>query len=517
VTLRMERAHAAAPVAPAGEPQLTELGLATVLVGILLPVMDFFIVNVALPSMGRTLHAAASTLELVVAGYGVGFALLLVIGGRLGDAFGRRRLFLAGMAGFTVTSLACGLAPNAAALVACRVAQGATAAMMLPQVLATIHATTTGERHARALGRYAATAGIGSVVGQLVGGVLVSADIAGTSWRPIFLVNVPIGLVALVVAARTVPETRSTAPAPVDGPGTALLGVALLALLVPLTEGRALGWPAWAWALLAVFPIAAAAFLTAERRLERAGGTPLVPPSVIRFRSMRRGLLVLVPFFASFSGFLFVYAITLQQGLGDSALRSGLGLAPLAAAFLFASLGTASLVARYGRAVITAGATLVGAGILGVVLTTLATWPHLSPLTLAPAMVVYGVGQGLVASPLFGVILSDVPPAASGIGSGVLTTTQQVSIALGVASLGSVYLSLSTSDGIRTAFLTVLLCQVVIAVAVAGLSRLLPGGQPGASRNADRGDGPSRKTSASTTVSSTAASGEANATAVAAR
>ena len=191
---------------------------------------------------------------------------------------------------------------------------------------------------------------------------------------------------------------------------------------------------------------------------------------------MRRGLLVLVPFFASFSGFLFVYAITLQQGLSDSALRSGLGLAPLAAAFLAASLCTARLVGRYGNAVITVGAVLIGAGVLGVALTALATWPHLSPLTLAPAMVVYETGQGLVASPLFGVILSDVPPAASGIGSGVLTTTQQVAIALGVASLGSLFLSLSTSDsgGVRAAFLTVLLCQLAIATAVAALSRLLP-------------------------------------------
>ncbi|MGO4760046.1 MFS transporter, partial [Streptomyces sp. 2MCAF27] len=189
------------------------------------------------------LNAGPALLELVVAGYGVAYAVLLVLGGRLGDTFGRRRLFLAGMAAFALTSLACGLAPNAWSLVAGRVAQGASAALLLPQVLATIHATTSGPRRARAVSLYGATAGLAMVAGQILGGVLVAADLAGTGWRAVFLVNVPVALAGLALAARAIPETRSDRPAPVDVPGTALLALALIALLLPLTEGRAAGWP----------------------------------------------------------------------------------------------------------------------------------------------------------------------------------------------------------------------------------------------------------------------------------
>src|SRR5690349_10992156 len=205
------------PVAP---PALNGLGLFTVLLAAALPLIDFFIVNVALPTIGRDLHASESVLELVVAGYGLAYAVLLVLGGRLGDLFGRRRLFLGGMAAFGVTSLACGLAPSAWTLVAARVAQGAAAAAMLPQVLATIQSATAGPRRAKAMGLYGATAGLSMVAGQILGGILVAADLWGTGWRSVFLVNVPVVVVGLVLAVRGVPETRSQHPEPVDGPGT---------------------------------------------------------------------------------------------------------------------------------------------------------------------------------------------------------------------------------------------------------------------------------------------------------
>jgi MFS family permease len=219
-------------IAADGQPALTTLGLMTVLIGVFLPMTDFFIVNVALPTIDRDLHAPAGMLQLVVAGYAIAYALLLVVGGRLGDAVGRKRLFLAGMAAFTVTSLACGIAPGIDALVAARALQGAASAMMLPQVLSTIQATTSGPARARALGSYGATGGMAVVAGQLLGGLLVSANIGGTSWRPIFLVNVPVGIAGLILAARLVPDTRSDDPAPVDRRGTLLLGWATLALLI---------------------------------------------------------------------------------------------------------------------------------------------------------------------------------------------------------------------------------------------------------------------------------------------
>jgi EmrB/QacA subfamily drug resistance transporter len=455
---------------------LSRLGLATVLLGAFLSIADFFIVNVALPTIDSRLHASPATLELVVAGYGVPYALLLVLGGRLGDLFGRRRLFMLGMASFTFFSLLCGLAPTAATLVAFRVAQGASAAFMVPQVLATIQATRTGEQRAKAIGLYGATAGIAAVVGQLAGGALVEANIAGTSWRPIFLVNVPLGLAGLLLARREVPSTRSLEPPRVDPLGTLLLGLAVVALLVPLTEGRALGWPAWSWVLLGLAAPATAAFAAVERRLERSNGHPIVPPSLLRLPGMRRGLVIAVPFFAGFGAFMFVVAITLQQGARLSPLRAGFALVPMALTFLVASLASARLVGRYGATVLTAGASLQAVGLAGLAATLFADWPGVDALNLAPAMAVAGFGQGLVMAPLFGFVLAGVPAARAGVGSGVLTTTQQSALALGVASLGSLFLSLGAADslGMRDAFVVVLGVQITVAVLVAAASRALP-------------------------------------------
>lgn len=474
---RPELVDAAAARLEAEPAELGGLGLLTLLVGVLLPLTDFFIVNVALPTIDRDLQASSGMLQLVVAGYAIAYALLLVVGGRLGDAIGRRRLFLIGMGAFTLTSLVCGIAPSIGVLVAARALQGGSAAMMLPQVLSTIQATTAGERRARALGLYAATGGVGAVLGQLLGGLLITANIAGTGWRPIFLVNVPVGLVGVLFARKMIPETRSPDPAPVDTRGTLLLALSVLALLIPLTEGRSLGWPAWTIVLLAIAPLAAVAFGRAEMVLERSGGIPLVPFSVLRVASMRRGLLVAIPFFTGFGGYLFVYALALQDGAGFSPLRTGVTLLPMAVGFLGASLCTARLLARFGRRVMTAGSLLQGTGFVGLALGFWKTWPHLSSVVLVPGMLVAGVGLGLVLSPLFGVVLSRVPPRVAGVGSGVLATTQQSSLALGVATLGSLYLTTSAPAelGADVANLMVLSILVVIAVLVAVMTRKLPG------------------------------------------
>ncbi|HZO34533.1 MAG TPA: MFS transporter [Gaiellaceae bacterium] len=455
---------------------MSPIGLAAVLLGAFLSIADFFIVNVALPTIDSRFHASSATLELVVAGYGVPYALLLVLGGRLGDLHGRRPLFMAGMASFTVFSLLCGLAPTDVALVAFRAAQGASAALMVPQVLATIQASSSGERRARALGLYGATAGIAAVVGQVAGGALVSADIAGTSWRPIFLVNVPLGLIGLVLAWRYVPVTKSDLPARIDGLGTALLAFCVIALLVPLTEGRALGWPAWSWILLGLFVPAAVAFTFVERRLEALDGHPIVPPSLVRLPGMHRGLAIAAPFFAAFGAFMFVSALALQRGAHLGPLGSGLALVPMAVSFLVASLLTARLTARYGRAVISVGAVLQGVGLAALAGTLFAAWPHVDAVNLAPAMIVAGFGQGLVLSPIFGVVLAGVPAARAGVGSGVLVTTQQSSLALGVAGLGSLFVSLAApgSIGMRAAFVVVLGVQIVVAFAVAAGALTLP-------------------------------------------
>ncbi|MER5945172.1 MFS transporter [Streptomyces sp. NPDC001904] len=454
---------------------LTGTGLFTVLLGAALPLIDFFIVNVALPDIDRDLHASESVLELVISGYGIAFAVLLVLCGRLGDLLGRRALFSLGLTTFALTSLACGLAPNATFLVIARVAQGAASALIAPQVLATIQATTTaGPRRARAMSLYGAMAGLSMVTGQVLGGVLVSADLFGSGWRAVFLVNVPVAAAALALTARTVPRTRSPRPEPVDVPGTVLLALTLGALLAPLTEGRAAGWPLWTWLSFAAFPVLAFVFYRVERSADRAGRTPLVPPSLFRLTSLRRALVMIIPFDIGLSAFMFAIAVSLQQGEGLDPVVAGLALAPFAVVFFLTSLAGPRLIVRWGTRVVTAGGVLQATGVAVVALTAWRTWPHLGVLELMPGAVLMGAGQALQLPVLFRIVLSEVPAARAGVGSGVLTTTHQSALALGVATLGSLFLSLAADVGMRNALIVTLLAQLGAIVVTAVLSLRLP-------------------------------------------
>ncbi|GAA2826098.1 MULTISPECIES: MFS transporter [Kitasatospora] len=467
-------ATATTGAAPAGVASLGTAGLATLLLGAFLTMLDFFIVNVALPTIDQDLAAGPAVLELVAAGYGIAFAVLLVLGGRLGDIFGRRRLFTAGAAAFALTSLACGLAPDAWTLVAARAAQGASAALLIPQVLGTITAATHGARRGRALSVYGAVGGIAVVIGQVLGGILVAADVFGTGWRSVFLINVPCALLALVLAVRYVPENRAERAARVDVPGTVLLAAALLTLLVPLMEGRTAGWPLWSWVLLALFPAFATAFVLVERRTERNGGSPLVPPTMLRIPEMRRGLGIALPFFAGFGGFMFVIAVALQQGLHLTPVAAGWALVPMAVGYFVASLAGPRLIGRFGSRVLTAGALVQATGLATLAATVLADWAHFSPLRMVPGVALAGIGQGLIGTPLFRVVLSKVPADRAGVGSGVLATGQQSSLALGVATLGSLFLALSPTLGTDRALALCLGIQLLGALTILGLTLRLP-------------------------------------------
>ncbi|WP_457029803.1 MFS transporter [Kitasatospora sp. P5_F3] len=451
---------------------LSTAGLATVLLGAFLPSLDFFVVNVALPTIEHDLSAGPAVLELIAAGYGISFAVLLVLGGRLGDALGRRRLFLYGAVAFALTSLVCGLAPDAWSLVAGRAAQGAAAALLIPQVLGTITAATDGHRRARALSVYGAAGGVAVVAGQVLGGLLVAADLFGTGWRSVFLLNVPFALLAALLALRHVPENRADRATGVDLPGTALLTAALLALFVPLTEGRALGWPVWGWVLLAAFPFLAWAFVRVELRTERAGAVPLLPFSLLRLPEMRRGLGIALPYFTGFGGFMFVIAVLLQQGLGLGPVTAGWTLAPMAVGYFCASLSGPRLVGRFGSRVITVGAVVQALGLTTLAATALTT--DLTPLRMLPGVALAGIGQGLIGTPLFRVVLSRIPTTRAGVGSGVLATTQQSSLALGVATLGTLYLALAPSLGFAHALVVVLALQTLGSLAILLLSLRLP-------------------------------------------
>jgi MFS family permease len=471
------------PRAMARSGNLHPFGVLILLTGAFLPIMDFFITNVALPSINASLHASSVALELVIAGYGVAYAALLVMGGRLGDRFGRHRVFLGALVGFVLASLACGLAPTVDVLVAARIVQGATAALLIPQVLATFHHTLEGERKARALALYGATSGIAAVVGQLVGGLLVSADIAGSSWRPIFLVNVPIGLLVLLVASRIVPATRSDHPVGVDLPGTVLFAAALTSLLVPLTAGHSLGWPWWTWALLALAGVLCVATLGVERAAEKRGEVPLLPPSLVRLPSMSRGLVMVLAFSIGFGAFMFVFALTVQNGLHEDPLHGGLEILPMALLFLAGSLLAPRLITRFGRAALSGGAVIQIVGLTSLVAIIVGDWPHVSLWLTAGPLALVGAGQSMLFAGLFRSVMADVPTHLGGVGSGVLITLQQSGLALGVATLGTLYVSVAP-HGVSHAFATVEYVQIgivaLLAVGAAALPRFTSSsaGQP---------------------------------------
>ncbi|MEU5696906.1 MFS transporter [Actinosynnema sp. NPDC020468] len=479
----MTKREGLAPLkAPDAEPSATAtpaaaglggLALVVVLVGYALSIVDASIVNVALNSISADLHGGAAALELVVSGYGLTYALGLVLGGRLGDAFGRRRLYSWGLAAFTATSALCGLAPTIEFLVVARLLQGAAAAMLVPQVLATIQAATAGRERARAIGLYGATAALGMVVGQILGGLLVSLDVGGIGWRSVFAINVPIGVAALLLVRR-VPATRADKKPGFDPLGTVLFGVTMVCLLTLVVAGPDLGWPLWLWSLLVVAAAGALALARTERRLEARGGSPLLSPSVLSYPGMRKGLAAMVPFSASFGAFLFVYALIAQGHFGFDGLASGAGLTPFAVAFFVVALFTPRIAAAIGRRIVTLGAVVQGAGLLLLALVMGLGWPHPSLVLVLVGIGLFGVGAALTGPTLFRTILADVPPAQAGMGSGVLVTSQQMATALGATIGGSLYVSLAGLLSTETAAVLVLALLLCFTAIVLVISLKLP-------------------------------------------
>ena len=453
--------------------QLSTAGLAVILSGFALSIADIFIVNVALTTIGRDLHASDSGLELVVSGYGITYALALVMCGRLGDAFGRRRLFILGILAFMASSALCGLAPDITFLIGARLLQGGAAAMMVPQVLATIQATTTGEARARSISLYGATAGLAAVVGQILGGLLLALNVGAASWRIVFMINVPIGLLALLFI-RHMPATKAERRPGFDYLGTALFGITMICVLVVIVEGRSLGWPAWLWGLLGIAGVAGVALVRVERGLEARGGSPLLPPSILARHSMRAGLMAVIPFSIGFGSFMFVYALIAQRNFGLGALASGAMLSPFASAFFVVSLFTPKIAARIGRRIVSLGAVLQGTGLLLMALLIGVAWPHLTPVPVLAILAFTGVGQALIGPTLFRMVLADVPPSAAGTGSGVLVTSQQTATALGATVGGTLYLSLGSLMGDRSGALFVLSLLALFSVIIFVLSLRLP-------------------------------------------
>jgi len=448
------------------------LVLAAVLPGMFMNVFDFFAVNVATPVLHRNLGSGPPALELIVGGYGLTFSLGLVTGGRLGDRYGRRRVFATGMAAFTLASAASGLAPTSDILVVARLVQGAAAAMMVPQVLSIIRVSFPARERRVALGLYGMTIAVGQVSGQALGGILLSANIAGLSWRPIFLVNVPVAILTAAFGFRHVPESRSPARPSLDLRGVGLLTLAAGLLIIPVVEGGALGWPLWCWLSLAAVPVAGAAFVWWERRV-RVARQPLIDLGLFRSRDFRRGLFVNVTLYATISSFFFALGLYLQTGRGDSPLVAGLTFVPLAAGNFVASLSSGRLVERFGRSTLTAGAALQAGGLL--VLLAAAGPGRPTALVLA-GVTLFGFGQGLLIPPIIGVVLSRVPVTDSGAATGVLVTVQQMSGTIGLTLVSLGFFADAAggrAGGYVTGFQVACGCDLALALVSLTLSRLL--------------------------------------------
>lgn len=415
--------------------------LLVILTAPLLSVLDVFIVNMAIPAIRADLHATGADLELVIAGYLLGFSAFLITGGRAGDQYGRRRLFVLGLTAFTLTSCLCGVAPSITQLIGYRFLQGVSAAAMLPQTIALIQVSfTEPQARNRAFGYYGITLGLASMLGQLLGGYLVGTDWGVAGWRLTFLVNLPIGLVAIGAALRLLPETSRNQAQRFDVSGVLLLTTSLAALLYPLSVGRELGWPAWSLGLLLLGVGLLGWFWQQQGALRRRGGNPLLDVALFHYPSFNLGLGTLVFFFSVHNSFLLISTVYLQSGLGVGARAAGTTFVFFGGGFLVASFLSIRYLARFGRRLLQFGLLLMVGSLVGQAL-----WAPTfaaSLFGLKALLLLYGLGSGSVMPSLLNVALRGLPGHLAGGAAGVYSTFQQVASALGVTVVGGVFFSL---------------------------------------------------------------------------
>lgn len=432
--------------------------------------VDAFVVNVAIPTIAVELKATPAQIESVIAIYLIAYATLVVTGGRLGDIHGAKNVFLVGVIGFTVASLWCGLAQSGAELIVARLAQGGTAALMVPQVLATLHLLFTDDQRSRAFAVYGIVLGLAGAAGFLLGGLLVTIDLAGTGWRSVFFVNVPCGLVIATAAWRIMPSVPRRAGTRLDIKGSVVLFAGLLCLIGPLLFGHDLGWTPWLWAVMAIGGAILLAFPRLEHAVARAGGMPLIDLTLLSDAAFLRGLGAAFFFFFANLSFYLVMTLFMQRGLKIPPLAAGLAFIPLALAFVAASRHSGARARHRGTKVLIEGCMLQIAGLAALALVA-SRVDAPSPLLLALTMIVFGYGQGLVMAPLSGAVLSTVKPAAAGSASGIYGTTAQIGNAAGVAAIGAVFFAMETMQSARAGFVASLaLFVTLIMVCVAFLS-----------------------------------------------
>ena len=400
--------------------------------------LDALITNIAAPSIRADLGGGASVIQWLGAAYTLAMAVGLITGGRLGDIVGRRKMFLIGALGFTAGSLLSALAQSPETLIAFRGLQGIFGAVMIPQGLGLIKEMFSEKEMASAFGMFGPVMGLSSVGGPILAGWLIDADFFGTGWRMIFLINVPLGLLAVLGGVKFLPESRSARPPRLDLVGVALAALASLLVIYPLVQGRELGWPAWTFASIAASVAVFGLFGWHESRKRRSGGDPLVVPSLFRKRGFTGGLIVGVVFFSGMAGFSLVFSLFVQIGLGYSPLKAGLATMPWSIGIV-AGFGVAQAVQRFGRKVIHGGTLAMAAGVASVVGTLHLAGTSVTPWQFTPALILTGVGMGALMAPFFDIVLAGVEPHETGSASGTLAAVQQLGSALGVAVLGTMF------------------------------------------------------------------------------
>jgi EmrB/QacA subfamily drug resistance transporter len=464
----------AVPPAPA-EPapyRWRWLVLAIVLIAEIMDLLDSTVITIAAPTVRDSLGGGTATMQWWAAGYTLAFGVFMIVGGRLGDALGRRRLFVVGIAGFTLASAACALAPSPDVLIATRVLQGAFGALLIPQGLGVIKTIFPPKEMGGAFAAFGPVMGLAAIAGPILAGWLVTADLLGTGWRMIFLVNVPLGLVGLVGALRLMPESRSPTRVRLDPLGVSLISAASVCLIYPLVQGRELGWPAWTFGLMAAGLALLGVFAAVERR---SGESALVAPSLLRNRAFTSGLVVGIAFFAAFAGLLLVVSLFMQLGLRFSPEHAGLTLAPMSIGVAITAGASYALMPRFGRRVLQAGLAIVVAALGALAATVAHEGLALSSWELLPALLVLGLGMGLVFGPLFNVILAGVDDREVGSASGTLNAIQQLGNSIGVAVLATIFFSLvEHGHSSPTAMTRTVLISAGLFVAALALSFLLP-------------------------------------------
>jgi EmrB/QacA subfamily drug resistance transporter len=450
----------------------SRLLLPVLFIGAFMYILDVFIVYVAAPSLHSELGASESDVQWVVGGYVLTFAVALISGGRLGDIVGRRRMFRAGLIGFTLASALCAAAPSAGALIAARVLQGLGAALLWPQVLSIIQVEFAPEERARPLAILGAVAGLGAMSGQIIGGGLIGIDALDLGWRWVFLVNLPFGLLALALTGRAIPESRSSQAPRLDLPGVALGSLLLAMIAVPIVEGRDLGWPLWVFATLATAVPVGWLFVVLERSVAARGHAPLVPLRLFRARDFSLGVAAMALLYAVIS-FFFLITLYLQDGAGLSAIESGLVFTPLASAFASASILGPRLITRVGDGLAAAGALLAATGIAATAAVMTALGNEFNAAALIPALIVVGTGMGLFIPPMLRIVLRSVPPADAGAASGVLTTAQQLGNGLAIAVVGTVFFAVLGDGGSLSTYAEAFAAAATIQVAAAVTGAIL--------------------------------------------